>query len=77
MTPTVEIKITRDRQTNGNDWEETIAVSVEITRYYKGTNYTDDPTEIVADEFGYDDDGQDYELTMSEREEAQLAFWRR
>jgi hypothetical protein len=63
---TINLTIFRD--------EAPIEVSVEITRYYKGTAAIDDPCEVIADEVGTDEDGKEYQLSESEMGEAESAF---
>ncbi len=62
----VEITILRN--------EQAIPVSVDIVRHYKGTNDTDNPTEVDADEVGYDQDGKEYALTADEQGDASSTF---
>ena len=62
----VQITITRN--------DEPINVEVDVLNYYKGSNQTDDPTEVEVDEYGYDEDGEKFELAEEEMEDARSTY---
>ena len=62
----VELTIWRD--------EEPLWLDVKILKYYKGTNDTDNPTTVEADNYGFDQDGNSHELTLDEMAEAEAQY---